>query len=295
MEKKKGLSCQEIPGWCALCRSRCGQIVLVERGELVGVRPDPSHPTGGALCVKGRAAPEFVSNPQRLLYPMRRTRAKTDPDPGWQRIGWDEALHHVAQALGGIAANHGPEAVVFALTSPSSSPISDGISFILRFINRFGSPNILYATEICNWHKDFGHAFTFGRGISSPDFANAGCVLLWGHNPSASWLYHATAVAAARKRGARIVVVDPSRAGAAAQADQWLRRCIRIRQRRGASPMAIGWRSGRPRGASACARASTTRSIRASSSGNMAGGRRTSVWECRDTTRSPRRARTTTF
>ena len=95
----------------------------------------------------------------------------------------------------------------------------------MRFINRFGSPNIIYATEICNWHKDFGHAFTFGRGISTPDFANAGCVLLWGHNPSASWLYHATAVAAARKRGAKIIVVDPRRAGAAATVDQWL--CVR--------------------------------------------------------------------
>ena len=217
------MALKEIHGWCALCQSRCGQIALVEHDNLVGVRSDPLHPTGGALCVKGRAAPEFVSNPQRLLYPMRRTRPKTDSDPGWQRISWDEALDRVAQALGGIAAEHGPEAVAFAITSPGSSPISDGFKFIKRFVNRFGSPNTLYSTEICNWHRDYAHAFTFGRDISRPDFANTGCVLLWGHNPSASWLYHATSVAAARARGAKVIVVDPRRINAANTADQWLR------------------------------------------------------------------------
>ena len=214
---------QEIPGYCALCRSRCGQIAVVEDDRLVAVKPDPSHPTGVALCVKGRAAPEIVDNPGRVLHPMKRTRPKTEADPGWQRISWDEALDTVARSLQSLAAAHGPESVAFAVTSPSGTAISDGIKFIERFINRFGSPNNVYSTEICNWHKDHAHAFTFGRGIASPDFAHAGSVLLWGHNPSAAWLDHATAVAAARARGAKIVVVDPRQAGAAAQADQWLR------------------------------------------------------------------------
>ena len=80
-----------------------------------------------------------------------------------------------------------------------------------------------YGTEICNWHKDHAHAYTFGRSIASPDFENTGCVVLWGHNPSATWLEHATATTAARRHGARIIVVDPRRAGFAARADQWLR------------------------------------------------------------------------
>src|SRR5439155_4859565 len=44
------------------------------------------------LCVKGRAAPELVYAADRLLHPLRRTRPKGDPDPGWVRISWDEAL-----------------------------------------------------------------------------------------------------------------------------------------------------------------------------------------------------------
>ena len=62
------------------------------RWPLHGLEPDPAHPTGQALCAKGRAAPELVYHPERLTHPLRRTRPKGDPDPGWERIGWDEAL-----------------------------------------------------------------------------------------------------------------------------------------------------------------------------------------------------------
>ncbi|MEJ0070721.1 MAG: molybdopterin-dependent oxidoreductase [Pseudomonadota bacterium] len=57
----------------------------------------------------------------------------------------------------------------------------------------------------------------------APDFPHTGCVLLWGHNPSTAWLTHATGAAAAKARGARLVVVDPRQAGLANKADLWLR------------------------------------------------------------------------
>ena len=87
-----------------------------------------------------------------------------------------------------IARERGPEAVAFASTSPSAAPISDALMWIERFVNRFGSPNCLYATEICNWHKDFASRFTYGHDIGTPDFAHTDCVLLWGNNPAATWL-----------------------------------------------------------------------------------------------------------
>ena len=74
---------ERIRCYCALCRSRCGAVAEVEDGRFVALKPDPLHPTGKALCAKGRAAPELVYHQQRLLYPMKRTRPKGDPDPGW--------------------------------------------------------------------------------------------------------------------------------------------------------------------------------------------------------------------
>lgn len=214
---------RRIAGYCALCKSRCGCISVVRDGRLVAVEPDPSHPTGRKLCAKGLAAPEIVHNPKRLLYPMRRTRPKGDADPGWQRIGWDEALDLTVAGLQEIAANDGPEAVAFGVTTPSGTAMSDSISWVERLIRCFGSPNTIYSTEICNWHKDHATAFTFGSGNPAPDFANAGCILLWGHNPSTAWLSHAVEALDGRARGAKLVVVDPRRAGLANKADQWLR------------------------------------------------------------------------
>src|SRR3712207_9571313 len=84
---------------CALCIARCGCVAVVEDGRLVALEPDPTHPTGQALCAKGRAAPELVYSEQRLTRPLRRTRPKGDPDPGWVEISWDEALDATAAAL----------------------------------------------------------------------------------------------------------------------------------------------------------------------------------------------------
>jgi anaerobic selenocysteine-containing dehydrogenase len=206
-----------------LCRSRCGAIAVVEEGRLVALETDPSHPTGEALCVKGKAAPEIVANPNRLLHPLIRTAPKGAANPGWRRASWDEALDLVAANLQRIVQAHGAEAVAFSATSPSGAAISDALVWIERFINRFGSPNNLYATEVCNWHKDHAHEFTWGVGIGSPDFDHTGCVLLWGHNPAVSRLDHALGLARARRRRAKVLVIDPRRAGPAIGADLWLR------------------------------------------------------------------------
>src|SRR5438046_9976318 len=112
-------SATRIQGYCALCVSRCGSIAVVEDGRFVAVEPAPSHPTGQALCAKGRAAPELVYHPERLLYPMRRTRPKGDPDPGWQRISWDEALDLTGTTLRRLAEAYGPETVAFSGTTPA--------------------------------------------------------------------------------------------------------------------------------------------------------------------------------
>ena len=61
---------RRVAAFCPLCVSRCGCEAVVEDGRLVGTEPDPSHPTGKALCAKGRASPELVEASDRLLYPM---------------------------------------------------------------------------------------------------------------------------------------------------------------------------------------------------------------------------------
>jgi anaerobic selenocysteine-containing dehydrogenase len=220
------LSSQRIPCYCGLCISRCGAIAVVEDGRFVALEPDPSHPTGKALCAKGRAAPELVYHQDRLLYPLKRTRPKGDLDPGWQRISWDEALELTAARLRAIADEHGPESVVFSAASPSTSALDDSIVWIQRLMHAFGSPNLCMSMELCGWGRHQATQYTFGApvpGSYMPDIEHAGCILFWGYNPNVARLAHAVATTAALKRGARLIVVDPRRAGPANKADVWLR------------------------------------------------------------------------
>ena len=213
---------EQIRGYCPLCISRCGSISTVESGRLTRVGPDPDHPTGGVFCIKGRAAPELVHSKRRLLHPLMRSRPKGDADPGWRRVSWDEALQFTAEKLQWIARVDGPEAVAFGVTTPSGTAVADAFGWIHRLAHAFGSPNVVFATENCNWHKDHATSLTFGSSIEIPDFEKTGCMLFWGFNPSSSWPAYAKAAAEARRRGARLIVVDPRRAGLAANADQWL-------------------------------------------------------------------------
>jgi anaerobic selenocysteine-containing dehydrogenase len=220
-----------IPGFCGLCIARCGSIATVEGGRFTRLDPDPTHPTGQALCAKGRAAPELVYSKERLTRPLRRTRPKGEVDPGWVEISWDEALDMSAAAMRRLAAAHGPRSVAFTQSSPSTSASGDSAPFLRRLMNAFGTPNLVWSLDMCGWGRGFATRYAFGVGSvatgsgggAMADIANSGCLILWGYNPSYTRLTHATATVQALKRGTKLIVIDPRHVGLASKADLWLR------------------------------------------------------------------------
>ncbi len=220
-----------VPGFCGLCIARCGSIASVENGRFTRLDPDPTHPTGQALCAKGRAAPELVDSKERLTRPLRRTRPKGEADPCWVEISWDEALDTTAAAMRRLATLHGPQSVAFSQSSPSTTAIGDSAPFMRRLMNAFGTPNLVWALDLCGWGRGFATRYAFGvasvatgsGGGAMADIANSGCLILWGYNPSYTRLTHATATVAALKRGVKLIVVDPRHVGLAGKADVWLR------------------------------------------------------------------------
>jgi anaerobic selenocysteine-containing dehydrogenase len=215
----RGHSPATVRGYCALCTAHCASIATVSEGKVTRLEADPDHPNGGVFCIKGKAAPELVYHPDRLNYPLKRTRPKNDADPGWKRVSWDEALGDIAARLHFVRATYGAPAVALAKGTGGGTSVSDAERWLSRFINRFGSPNWVSTTHVCNWHKDTGFTYTFGVEIPTPDLAHSNAFLLWGHNPSSTSLILAHDIVAARKRGMKIVAVDPRRVGIAAQAD----------------------------------------------------------------------------
>lgn len=222
---------RRMHGFCGLCIARCGTVATIEDGRFTRLDPDPAHPTGAAICAKGRAAPELVYSKDRLTRPLRRRRPKSDPNPDWEEISWDAALDETASAMKRIAAESGPHAVAFSQSSPSTTAIGDSGGFIRRLMNAFGTPNLVLALDLCGWGRGFATRFAYGiasvgtgsGGGAMPDIARSGCLILWGYNPSFSRLTHATATVDARKRGMKLIVVDPRNAGLANKADVWLR------------------------------------------------------------------------
>src|ERR1700745_984214 len=115
----------KVKGYCSLCIARCGTVATVENGRFTRLDPDPAHPTGAALCAKGRAAPELVYHKDRLTRPLRRTRPKGDADPGWEEISWGAALDEIAAAMRRLADKFGPQGGAFSQASPSTNGIGE--------------------------------------------------------------------------------------------------------------------------------------------------------------------------
>ena len=213
---------KEVRGYCALCTAHCATIATVEDGRVTRLDPDHDHPNGGVMCIKGKAAPELVYNSDRLNHPLKRTRPKGDADPGWQRVGWDEALDDIARRILEIRDRYGAKSIALAKGTKSGTSVDDVERWLGRLLSLIGSPNWVSTTHVCNWHKDSGFSYTFGSNLPTPDLEHSKSFLLWGHNPSSTSLVLAHDIARARSRGMKTVVVDPRRIGIGAQADMLL-------------------------------------------------------------------------
>ena len=210
---------RSVRGYCALCTAHCATIATVENGRVTRLDPDYDHPNGGVMCIKGKAAPELVYSPDRLDYPLKRTRPKGDGDPGWRRVSWDEALNDIARRILKIRERHGAQAIALAKGTKSGTSVDDAERWLGRLLYGIGSPNWVSTTHVCNWHKDTGFSYTFGSNLPTPDLEHSKTFLLWGHNPSSTSLILAHDIVQARSRGMKTVVVDPRRIGIGAQAD----------------------------------------------------------------------------
>jgi len=217
----------QIRGYCSQCSGWCPTVAVVENGVFTEVRPDMDHPLGHSLCPKGLAGPELVYNAQRLQYPMRRTRPKGDPDPGWQQIAWDDALEIAAEKIQAVQTTYGNEAIAVTRSGPAGSPMGELGLWVTRFANVLGTPNNVATTHICQWHRDCGSAYTYGNigrmhSAGRAEFDRSACILVWGSNIHATRSSLLPFIKRGLDNGAKLIVIDPRRTEIAAVADLWL-------------------------------------------------------------------------
>jgi len=189
------------------CPDTCGIAVTVEAGKAVAVRGNDMPFTGGTLCTKVARYLERTYSPQRLLYPMKRVGRKGEGR--FARISWTEALDTIASRFREIAAVN-PQQILPVSYAGSMGMLSYA-SMDRRFFHRLGAS--LLERTLCSAAGKAGMKVTLGGAVGcDPEQAvNARLIIIWGSNPVTSNLHFWTRCQEAKRRGAKLVIIDPRR------------------------------------------------------------------------------------
>ncbi len=192
----------------------------------------------GRLCVKGRYGWDYARSPQRLTTPLvrrddaypkgplsgdvkgegrgrRRPGGLVDYDevmPYFREASWDEALDLIATRLVAIRDEHGPGAIA----GFGSAKCSNEEAYLFQKLIRagFGTNNVDHCTRLC--HASSVAALFEGVGSAAVsttygDVINADVAILAGTNTTANHPVASSFFKQARRRGTKLIVVDPRR------------------------------------------------------------------------------------
>ncbi len=208
-----------VPTYCNVCFWKCGAIATVRDGKIWKIEGNPLDPlSNGRLCPRGTGGIGANYDPDRLRTPLIRVSARGKEQ--WKEVTWDEAFDYIAERMGKIKEEHGPESVAL---------FSHGIggTFFKHTLRAYGSANgAAPSFAQCRGPRDTGFELTFGTGLGSPeptDIENARCIVLIGCHLGENM--HNTQVqefAAAVQRKATVIVADPRFSVAASKAKHYL-------------------------------------------------------------------------
>jgi anaerobic selenocysteine-containing dehydrogenase len=207
------------PSVCPLdCPDTCSLAVTVSGDEVVAVRGSTANPiTHGAVCAKvAQDYPAFVHGPNRVRYPQRRVGAKGAGQ--FERISWNEALGTIHHRVSRVVDRYGPQAVL-PLNYAGPHGMLAGDSMSLRFFHRLGASQ-LSRSPLCGGIRAAAYASTFGAVPGTPlqQVRLAQLVIVWGNNATSCNLHLMRQINAAKRNGAKLVVIDPRRVKVAEQA-----------------------------------------------------------------------------
>lgn len=197
------------------CWDSCGFQVTVENDKVIKVEGDPSHPiTKGKICGRGRMLETRTNSLERILYPLKKVNGE------YKQISWDQALDEIALQLKEIKEQYGSTAVLH-----SHDYANNGILKNLdqRFFNAYGGVTELYGSlcwgagiEAQKW--DFGDAY----GHEPEDVLNSKNIVIWGRNVARTNMHFYEKLLEAKKKGAKIFVIDPLFNATAKIADEYI-------------------------------------------------------------------------
>lgn len=189
------------------CPDTCGLDVTVENGKAIAVKGNDMPFTGGTLCTKVARYLDRTYAPSRILYPMKRAGKKGEGR--FTRISWDEALDTIAVRFRAIAAENPQQILPVSYAGTMGMVSYAGMD--RRFFHRIGAS--LLERTLCSSAGKAGMKITLGGSVGcDPERADeAKLILIWGSNPVTSNLHFWSRCQEARRRGAKLIVIDPRR------------------------------------------------------------------------------------
>ncbi len=185
------------------CPGCCGLHATVSNGRLTGLGVNPKYPLGhGGVCAKARKYIDRVYDPERVVTPLRRTRA------GFESVSWDAALDEMADRLLDVRLKHGPEAVLYYMGYGERTALK---LLNARFFNLFGGVTTL-SGSLCGGTGQASQNLDLGERISHDplDHQHAQSLILWGRNPAVTQHNLLWVLRDLKKKGKNILVVDPA-------------------------------------------------------------------------------------
>jgi len=209
---------------CNLCEAICGIEITTTANEHLDIRGDKDDPfSRGYICPKAVALQDFHYDKDRLKHPVRRT------THGWERISWDEAFNEVTQNLKRIHAHHGRNSIASYLGNPTVHNYG-ALLFVPGFLRSLRTRNKFSATSVDQLAHHVAAFLMFGHQllIPIPDVDRTKFFLILGANPAVSNGSMMTApgmnrrLEEIRKRGGKVVLIDPRHNETARFADRHL-------------------------------------------------------------------------
>jgi anaerobic selenocysteine-containing dehydrogenase len=207
---------------CNLCEAICGLEIQVADGEIVAIRGDKDDPLSrGHICPKAVALQDVHKDPDRLKRPVRRTAR------GWEEIGWEEAFDEAARRLRAVRKEHGRDAVALYLGNPNVHNYGS-LLYGPQLIKALSPGRRYSATSVDQLPHQFASYHMFGHQLllPVPDLDRTAFFLILGANPAVSNGSLMTApdvkkrLQEIRRRGGKVVVVDPRYTETARLADR---------------------------------------------------------------------------
>ncbi len=206
---------------CTLCEAHCGILVTTENERVIRIEGNPDDVLSqGYICPKATAMGGLHHDPDRLRTPVKRVGSRFEP------IGWDEAFREIGQRLRAVRHRYGPSAIGMYLGNPAAHSSSVIYGALLRAV--LLTRNFYSASSIDQFPQEFVAWRMFGSNVLMPvvDIDRTDRLVILGANPAVSNGSITTMPNAkqrirdVRRRGGRVVVIDPRRTETARLADQ---------------------------------------------------------------------------